>query len=237
MHDVVYAVCVCRTDGSVFSLCHLQACMKTFAAVVHDLLYAYDCALMAHTQTDVQQPFSQFLNAATCFGLTVSLRKTEVKPVFRLISSPPVIMAGETALPAVKKFCYLGSTLSSDANIDNDISWQLAKDSHSFGRLSRRLWDDHRFRLDTKVAVYKAVILTALFYASETWVVYRWHVRKLEQFNMRCLRHLAHVRWQEKKSNTEVLQICNIGYRNCHRGVPDYSSTSLDWPLMHMGDW
>jgi len=27
---------------------------------------------------------------------------------------------------------------------------------------------------------------------------------------MRCLRCLAHVRWQEKKSNTEVLQICNI---------------------------
>ena len=27
---------------------------------------------------------------------------------------------------------------------------------------------------------------------------------------MRCLRCLVHVRWQEKKSNTEVLQICNI---------------------------
>jgi len=86
-------------------------------------------------------------------------------------------MTGETALPAVEKSCYLGGTLSSDANIDNDVSSRLAKASHSFGRLSRRLWDDHGIRLDTKVAVYKAVILTALFYGSETWVVYRRHVR------------------------------------------------------------
>ena len=155
-----------RTDGSVFNLRRLQARTKTFVVVVHvrDLLYADDCALMAHTQADAQQLFSRFLNAATRFGLTVSLKKTEVmlQPVNRLISSPPVIMASETALPAVEKFCYLGSTLSSDANIDNDISSRLAIASHSFGRLSRRLWDDQGIRLDTKVAVYKAVILTAL---------------------------------------------------------------------------
>jgi len=46
-------------------------------------------------------------------------------------------------------------------------------------------------RLDIKVAVYKAVILTVLLYGSVTWVTYRRldtrHVRKLEQFHMRCL--------------------------------------------------
>ena len=76
-----------------------------------------------------------------------------LQPVNRLTSSPPVIMPGETALPAVEKFCYLGNTMSSDANIDNDISSRLAKASQSFDRHSRRLWDDYRFRLDTKVAV------------------------------------------------------------------------------------
>jgi len=49
------------------------------------------------------------------------------------------------------------------------------------------IWDDCGIRLDTKVAVYKAVILTVLLYGSKTWVVYRRHVRKLEQFHMRCL--------------------------------------------------
>jgi len=68
-------------------------------------------------------------------------------------------MARETALPVVQRFCYLGSMLSSDANIDEDIySSRIAKASYSFGRLARLLWDDYGIRLDTKVAVYKAAI-------------------------------------------------------------------------------
>jgi len=119
-------------------------------------------------------------------------------------------MAGETALPVVQRFCYLSSMLSSDANFDEDINSSIAKASYSFGRLARRLWDDHGIRLDTKVAVYKAAVLTSLLLGSKTWVLYRRHVRKLKQFHMRCLRRTAHVRWQDKRPNTEVLQICNI---------------------------
>jgi len=48
--------------------------------------------------------------------------------------------------------------LSSDANIDEDISSCIAKASYSFGRLARCLWDDDGIRLDMKVAVYKAAI-------------------------------------------------------------------------------
>jgi len=85
-------------------------------------------------------------------------------------------MAGDTALAVVDKFCYLGSTLSSNANIDDDIS----KASQSFGRLTKRLWDDRGISLSTKVDVYKAAILTSLLYGAGSWVLYRRHVRRLE---------------------------------------------------------
>ena len=57
---------------------------------------------------------------------------------------------------------------------------------------------------------FKAAVLTSLLFGSETWELYRRHMRKLEQFHMRCLRRIAHVRWQDKRPNTEVLQMCNI---------------------------
>jgi hypothetical protein len=200
-----------RTDGGIFNLRRLQARTKTFAATIRDLLYADDCALMAHTQADVQHLFSLFLNAATRFGLTVSLKKTEVmfQPVNRSTCTSPIIMAGETPLPVVDSFCYLGSILSSDANVDDDISSRIAQASQSFGRLSRRLWNNHGIRLEVKIAVYQAVILTSLLYGSETWVLHRRHIRKLEHFHMRCLRKIAHVRWQAKKPNFEILQLCD----------------------------
>jgi len=101
--------------------------------------------LTAHTHADAQHLFNRFRDAAIRFGLTISLKKTEVllQPVDHLTSTPLVVMAGEIALPVVQRFCYLGSTLSSDANIDEDISSRITKTSYSFGRLARRLWDDY----------------------------------------------------------------------------------------------
>ena len=117
----------------------------------------------------------------------VSLKKTEVmfQPANQSSPAQPVIKAGDATIKAVDMFCYLGSVLSSNAVVDDDISALLSKANSAFGRLSMRLWNDHGIRLDTKVAIYKAVILTTVLYGCESWVLYRRHVVKLDQFHMR----------------------------------------------------
>ena len=64
-----------RTDGNVFNLRRLQARTKTFIAVFRELLYADDCALLAHSEAEAQQLFNRFCTAATRFGLTVSMKR------------------------------------------------------------------------------------------------------------------------------------------------------------------
>jgi len=61
-----------------------------------------------------------------------------------------------------------------------------AKARQSFRRLTKRLWDDRGISLSNKVDMYNAAILTSLLYGAEFWVLYRRHVRKLEQFHMWC---------------------------------------------------
>ena len=201
-----------RTDGSVFNLRRLQARTKVFTALLRELLYADDCVLLAHTQEAAQQLFDSFSNAARRFGLTVSLRKTEVmlQPAYRSSAATPVIKSGETVLKAVDKFCYLGSMLSSDCGIDSDLSARLAKAGTAYGKLSKRLWNDHGIRLETKIAVYRAVVLTTLLYGCESWTLYRRHIAKLDQFHLRCLRKIAHIKWQDMVPNTDVLDRCQI---------------------------
>lgn len=107
--------------------------------------YADDCALMAHTLTETRSLFDCFRTAASRFGLTIALRKTEVmlQAVNKLNSNPLQVTAGDTVLTAVDKFCYLSRILAADATADSDISACIAKAGVVFGQLSKRIWDKH----------------------------------------------------------------------------------------------
>ena len=105
-------------------------------------------------QTGRRTPLAK---AARRFGLTISLKKTEVmfqpKPGTNHVS--PNITIDDVPLNVVDKFTCLGSTLSENAMIDDDISARLGKASASFGRLTKRLWHE------------RGVVLTTLPYGCE----------------------------------------------------------------------
>ncbi len=46
--------------------------------LLRDLLFADDCALLAHIFDDIQSITNAFARSARRFGLTISLKKTEV---------------------------------------------------------------------------------------------------------------------------------------------------------------
>eukprot|EP00914_Ancora_sagittata_P004027 GHVO01008857.1.p1 GENE.GHVO01008857.1~~GHVO01008857.1.p1 ORF type:complete len:413 (-),score=24.97 GHVO01008857.1:417-1655(-) len=201
-----------RYDGGSFNLRRLQAKTKTSSMLLRDLLYADDCALVAHSQSDAQAMVDDFARACTTYGLTISIRKTEVlhQPRPGTPPSDPVITIAGEPLITGQKFCYLGGVLSQNGRIDNDITARIGKASAAFGRLQHRLWDERGVRLPTKIAVYRAAVLSTLLCGGETWMQYRAHVRKLEQFHMRCLRNICGIRWQDRVPNTEVLARCKI---------------------------
>ena len=72
-------------------------------------------------------------------------------------------MKGQT-LQVVDKFTYLGSTLSRVVHIDDEVNARIAKASAAFGRLRGSVSDRSGIRLDTKLKVYKAVVLPTLLY-------------------------------------------------------------------------
>ena len=49
-------------------------------------------------------------------------------------------------------------------------------------------------------------MLTTLLYGCETWTIYRRHEKQLHQFHLRRLRCILNIRWQDKISDTEVLE-------------------------------
>ena len=65
--------------------------------------------------------------------------------------------------------------------------------SSAYGRLQERVWKPHGIRLNTKIKVYKAAVLTTLLYEADSWNCYRRHVKMLDAFHMRHLRYLMAV--------------------------------------------
>ena len=95
------------------------------------------------------------------------------QPPPREAYSPPHISTDGTNLNAVEHFTYLGSVICNDATVSKDLDNRLSKANSSLGRLSKKVWQRHSFRLSTKLHVYRAVVVTTLLYGAETWVLYR----------------------------------------------------------------
>lgn len=58
---------------------------------------------------------------------------------------------------------YLGSTVSRNATLEDEITNRLAEVSTTFGRLRKNVWKRCGIRTDTKVKVYQAVTIYNFF--------------------------------------------------------------------------
>ena len=155
----------------------------------------------------MQCSVDKFSIACTNFGLTISIKKTEVlhQPAPGKPYVEPNITVNGQRLSAVNRFTYLGSTLSQNATIDDEVNVRTARASVIFGRLHANVWNRRGISIQTKLKVYRAIVLPTLLYACETWTVYQRHAKKLNHFHTTCLRKLLNIKWQDRIPDTEVL--------------------------------
>jgi hypothetical protein len=197
-----------RTTGKLFNIRRFDSKTKTFVSLIRDLLYADDCDLVTHSEADMQTLMNLLSSACKTFGLTISLEKTKVMftPAPGNNYVEPNIIVDGVRLGVVDKFVYLGSTISRTGSLDEELNLRIQKASVAFGKLQDRVWSQHGIQLDTKIEVYNACVLTALLYASETWTVYRRHIKTLERFHQNCLRQILGVKWTSFTPDTSVLE-------------------------------
>uniref|UniRef100_A0A0B7BSD9 C2H2-type domain-containing protein n=2 Tax=Arion vulgaris TaxID=1028688 RepID=A0A0B7BSD9_9EUPU len=201
-----------RIDGEVFNLRRLQAKTKVKTYNIRDLLFADDCALSAGSEVELQNLMNKFSTACSNFDLMINTEKTEVmyQPAHGNVYKEPMIMINGTKLKAAHRFTYLGSTLSQNINIDDEVNSRISMASSSFGRLYANVWHRSGINLQTKLNVYRAAVLPVLLYASETWTIYTRHAKKLNHFHTNCLRKLLKIKRQDKIPDTTVLDRAGI---------------------------
>ena len=172
---------------------------------MRELLFADDIALVAHSAEEMQKIVDAFTDASKKFGLKINTKKTEVlyQPNSTRTREREDIMVDGNKLNSE---LYLGSIISSDGCIDNEIQRRMAKASATFGRLRQRLWNNHHVSMWVKGKTCRAIVLSTLLYGAESWTVYRRQVKKLHAFMMRHLRSIMRIIWRDKVTNKEIFE-------------------------------
>ena len=201
--DIIY-----RSDGKLFNLSRLRSKRKTTPASIVELQYADDNSLSALSEEGLQTILDVFAVAYGRIGLSLNIKKTQIlhQPMPGQAPTVPNIQINGQALTNVAHFPYLGSYLSIRADIDAEIQHRLQSASAAFGRLRKRVFDDHDIQINTKILVYKAIVLPTLLYGSETWTPYRRHLKILEKYHLRCLRRFLCISWEDRCTNTSILE-------------------------------
>ncbi|BHF60509.1 hypothetical protein SprV_0100347400 [Sparganum proliferum] len=212
---------------------HFQ--LRVSTTTVHELLFADECAFKATSEGDMQRSVDLFAVVCDNFGLVINKEKTVV------MQQPPSdaayvalrIKMNGAQLQVVHNFTYMGSALSRNTKIDDEVTRRISKASQSFGRLQNTVWSRHGLQLSAKLKMYNAVILPTLLYGVESWIVYTKQARRLNRFHLSCLRRILKLRRQDRIPDTDVME---------RTGIPNISAMlrqlQLRWSghLMRMDD-
>ena len=170
-----------------------------------DLEYADDIVLLFDTHHSAQSMLDRMSEVIEHFGMHFSPHKCKVMLQDFQASILPLKLQGED-LAIVDQFTYLGSCISQDGTVTNEISARIAKARITFANL-RHLWRQKGISLQLKGRVYKTTVRAVLLYGCETWPIRADDLKRLQIFDHRCLRSIARIGWNQRIRNERIRKI------------------------------
>ena len=167
------------------------------------MLFADDAAVTIHTQQELQALMDPFLSGLQGFGLTISLKTTNV--LGQDTMELPAITIDDYELDVVEQFTYLGSTITNDLSLDTEIDTRIGKAASTLARFTSRVLTIPKLTVKTKMVVYNACVVSTLTYGRETCTTYARQEKRLNSFHMGSNRCILGISWQDRVSIAEVL--------------------------------
>ena len=185
-----------RTSGKVFNLRRFNTKSEIFVELIWELLYADEAVFLAHRQTDIQHIMDHFSWPCNALGLN-SPKKIKIifTPAPGKLYIETNITVNDARLDVVDNFIYLEITVSRYSLLDAKIYSRISKASIAFGKLEKRTWADCDIS-QYKNWFYRTCVIILLLYSAETWTTHKRHIKLLEHFHKKYLRHILNIKWQ-----------------------------------------
>ena len=161
-----------------------------------DIRYADDTTLLSAIFEKLKGSTKQLDAACKKWGMKINGAKCKI-----ISPSDQAVVLDGSEVEHVKEFVFLGSVVP---NSSDDVKRRISLASAAFGRLKIPIWQKREISKPLKVRLYKALILPIATYAAETWTIKSEDSRKLEAFEMRCLRAISGVKLRDRVRNEKV---------------------------------
>ena len=149
-----------RHDNRLFNISRFRSKTKLKESTVRELLFADDAALVAHSAESLQRLLDRFSQSCGSFELKISLKKTVTMHQGSAGSNSEVNVDG-SSLDNVDKFCYLGSMLAKNLDLNEEITKRIGKAAMNFGLLRKRAWENNKLSTKVKIRIYEACVLSS----------------------------------------------------------------------------
>ena len=118
-----------------------------------------------------------------------------------------LLLRGEK-LNRVNSFKYLGATLTENCDVAKDIKIRTATALKIMSDLDN-IWRNHHVRKETKMRLYRALIVPIALYGCETWTLRSAEEKRLLVFEMAALRKILGINIMDRMKNEEIRKALN----------------------------
>ena len=132
--------------------------------------FAADAAVYTTSQDIFVIATAMFIDVASKWGLTVSIEKTKGMVIGSHLTPSDTlpVQLKEGAIEIVPDFTYLGSTITNNGEVKEEVKRRIGKAARAFGCLQRSIFQSPHLSVETKRKVYRAAVLSVLLHGAET---------------------------------------------------------------------
>ena len=166
------------------------------AEMAMDILYADNTTLLSAMFGKLEIVTEELEVACRRWGMKMNVAKCKV-----ISGEARQLVIDNTQVEAEERFVFLGSVVPGTSN---DVARRIALASSAFGRLRQSVWRRGDMSQRLKMRLFKAHIVPIAIYGAETWTLKAEDSRRLEVFEMRCLRAIRGVTLRDRLRNDDI---------------------------------
>ena len=173
------------------------------------LLFADDTVLMSDNEWELNGLVNMFGEVCEKRNLKVNVGKSKVMIFERGEESDCEVRLNNQVMENVRSFKYLGSVMSKDGSIEDDVQEKVQQGKRTAGTL-RAVTRNRSVSMEVKRSLHGSVLIPSMTYGSETWAMLERQKSRLRGVETSYMRSACGVTWRDRRTNEELRERCGV---------------------------